>query len=78
LEDALQYYMTFEAPKDPENFIWKGSRWDLYPNEFPDCIKYDKEKDEVISKDFNYDNAFKLYTGGNGKPPQVIETEGEE
>jgi hypothetical protein len=78
LEDSIQQYMTYEAHKDPENYIWQGSRWDIYPWEFPNNITYDEEKDEVISKDFNYENAFRLYTGGNGKPPQVITSEEEE
>jgi hypothetical protein len=78
LEDSVQQYMTYEAPKNPENYIWKGSRWNIYPWEFPNNIEYDEKEDKIISETYNYDNAFKLFTGGNGSPPKVITNEEEE
>jgi hypothetical protein len=76
LEDAVQDWITNEARKNPENLVWTGARWDLYPWEFKDFIDYNKETKER-NKHYNFDVAFKLFKGGNGKPPQVLETPGE-
>jgi hypothetical protein len=76
LEDAVQDWITNEAKKNPENLVWTGARWNLYPWEFTDFINYNKETREK-KEIHNFEKAFKLYKGGNGKPPMVIETEGE-
>jgi hypothetical protein len=76
LEDPIQDWITNEARKNPENLVWTGARWDLYPWEFPNFIDYNKETRE-IKKSYNFDVAFKLYKGGNGKPPMVLENEAE-
>lgn len=76
LEDATQDWITNEAHKNPENLVWTGSRWDLYPWEFKDFIDYNKETREK-KKHYNFDVAFKLFKGGNGKPPLVLENLGE-
>lgn len=71
LEDPIQYFITNDAPKNKENFVWKGSRWDLYPGEFPNF--FDENGKEI----HNYDVAFRLFKGGNGKPPYICELETE-
>jgi hypothetical protein len=76
LEDDLQYWITNESAKNPENLVWSGSRWDLYPWEFKDFINYDKQTRQRKFF-YDYDVAFKLFKGGNGKPPLVLETPGE-
>ena len=80
LEDPIQNYMTYDAPKLDESFIWKGSRWDLYPEEFPEYCEIENKGtiEQKITKVYNnYDVAFQLYRGGNGKPPVACENEAE-
>ena len=76
MEDAIQAWVTNDARKNSENLVWTGSRWSLYPWEFPDFIDYNKELKESKEK-HEYDVGFKLFKGGNGKPPMVCENEGE-
>src|SRR5574344_149234 len=79
LEDPIQAWMTYDAKKNPENFVWQGSRWDLYPEEFPDyCNVTDLHTfNEKVEHNDNYEVAFQLYKGGSGKPPEVVENESE-
>lgn len=80
LEDPIQQYMSYDAPKDPECLVWQGSRWDLYPAEFPEyCDTENKDtiNERGINRKNDYEHAFQLYKGGNGKPPVVCETAGE-
>jgi hypothetical protein len=77
LEDAIQAWVTFEASKSNENLVWTGSRWNLYPWEFPNFIEYDKDNKKLITTHEDFTNGFKLFKGGNGKPAVVIEDEGE-
>jgi len=76
LEDAIQAWVTNDAHKNAENLIWTGSRWKLYPWEFPDFIDYNAETKEA-KQHHDYEVGFKLFKGGNGKPPAVCETEAE-
>ena len=76
LEDAIQNWVTHDAPKNIENLVWTGSRWKLYPWEFPDFIDYDKSTKES-KEHHNFDVGFQLFKGGNGKPPVVCEMESE-
>jgi hypothetical protein len=76
LEDAVQDWITNDANKNPENLLWTGARWNLYPWEFHDFIDYNKET-KVKKEIRDYSVAFKLYKGGNGKPPIVLENVGE-
>lgn len=71
LEDPIQNWMDYDAPENSENFIWKGSRWAIYPEEFPDYITLTNQHQLNEKREFhnNYDVAFQLYKGGNGKPP---------
>lgn len=77
LDDPIQNFMTYDAKENAENYIWQGSRWDLYPEEFPDAITVENlhEYNEKITFHKNYDVAFRLFKGGSGKPPQVCTTE---
>jgi hypothetical protein len=76
LEDAVQDWISNEARKNPENLVWTGARWNLYPWEFKDFINYNKETRDKKEK-HDFDVAFKLFKGGNGKIPTVLETPGE-
>jgi len=79
LEDPIQNWMSYDAPLNKANFIWKGSRWNLYPGEFPDfCnVKDLNGPNEEVTENHNFDVGFKLFKGGSGKPPQVCENETE-
>lgn len=80
LEDPIQNYMTYDAPKLEESFIWKGARWELYPEEFPDYCDIENKgtlEQKVTKVRNNYDVAFQLYKGGNGKPPVACENPAE-
>lgn len=80
LEDPIQNYMTYDAPKLEESFIWKGARWELYPEEFPDYCDIENKgtlEQKVVKVRNNYDVAFQLYKGGNGKPPVACENPAE-
>lgn len=78
LEDPIQNWMTYDAPKDESCFVWRGARWDLYPEEFPEYEEvanpgtYDYK---ATNQKHTYDVAFQLYKGGNGKPPVACENE---
>jgi hypothetical protein len=78
LENFPDSYVWSDATKNHENFIWTGSRWKLYPEEFPDFITIEdfREPDEKITEHHNFDVGFMLYKGANGKLPFVIENEG--
>lgn len=79
LDDPIQNWMTHDAPKNKENFIWTGSRWKLYPLEFPEFCEVENPNtfQEEVKEIHNFDVGFKLYKGGSGKPPVVCENEGE-
>jgi hypothetical protein len=77
LEDPIQSWMIYDAPQNLENFIWKGSRWNLYPEEFPDfceIVAPGTINEKTIEK-HDYNVGFQLFKGGNGKPPQICENE---
>ena len=76
LEDVIQSWVTYDAPKNEENLVWTGSRWSLYPWEFPDFIDYNKET-KIATEHHNYEVGFKLFKGGNGKPPAILVNENE-
>jgi len=79
LEDPIQSWMTYDAPNNSANFVWKGSRWNLYPEEFPDFCNIEDLHglNEKITENHNFDVGFKLFKGGNGKIPQICETDSE-
>lgn len=79
LDDPIQNWMTYDAPENPSNYIWRGARWNLYPEEFPSFCDVENlhTLDQKVTEHHNYDVAFRLYKGGSGKPPIVCETESE-
>ena len=76
LEDVIQSWVTYDAPKNEENLVWTGSRWSLYPWEFPEFIDYNADTKSKIEH-HNFNVGFKLFKGGNGKPPAILTTESE-
>jgi len=66
LENPIDDWIVNDAPKNPENYIVRGSRWHFNKRDFPEDT-FD-EKGEV--KD---DKAFFVFIGGKGKPPIVID-----
>jgi hypothetical protein len=81
LESFPDSWIWGEARENPDNFFFDGSRWDLFPEEFPETHKvdYDESSGKFSKLEYNYtwDNSFKLFLGGNGKLPVVCETEGQ-
>ncbi len=79
LDDPIQNWMTYDAPENPSNYIWKGSRWNLYPEEFPSFCDVENlhTLDQKVTEHHDYDVAFQLFKGGSGKPPVVCEDESE-
>lgn len=55
LDNAIDQYINYDAPKDPSNMIIRGAMWETMPE--------------------NYDlsETFKVYTGGQGNPPRILE-----
>ena len=68
-----------EAQDSTDNFFYTGSRWDLFPEEFPDThtVEYDEETGHFtkLESHYDWDNSFMLFRGGNEKLPQVVEDE---
>jgi hypothetical protein len=54
IDSPIDKYIIFDAPKDPRNYIIKGSVWDWAPEEY------------------NMEDTFSVYKGGNGKPPTIL------
>ena len=79
LDDPIQNWMTYEAKENPANYIWQGSRWKLYPEEFPKFCDVENlhTLDQKVTWHHNFDVGFQLFKGGSGKPPIVCETESE-
>ena len=55
LNNPIDHYIAYDAPKDPSAYIVKGAMWEWQPEEY----------------DFN--ESFKIYTGGQGNPPRILE-----
>ena len=55
LDNAIDQYINYDAPKDPSNMIIRGAMWETMPE------NYDLSK------------TFKVYTGGQGNPPRILE-----
>jgi hypothetical protein len=87
MEDVIQKWIVEDAPKNQENLIITGSRWEHFPYEFPDFAKVEREelKDKdgkitlgrVTKKEELHDFSvgFPMFKGGSGKLPQVIQNE---
>ena len=72
MESPIDSYVFQDAPKSVENFVFTGSRWKFFHEEFTD---FEKKLDDDYNFEENHDYsvAFALFKGGNGKPPAVIE-----
>jgi hypothetical protein len=78
LEDVIQAWITNEAPKNKENMVVTGSRWQIFPQEFPDFskIKLDAEgRVTDLKEQHDFKNGFPMFKGGGGKLASIIQTE---
>lgn len=64
LDSVIDDWIVHDAPKNPENYIMKGSRWKFFPEDFPDML--DENNKPIPEK------SFPVYLGGRGKPPAVL------
>lgn len=64
LESVIDKWIWEDAVNNKMNYVVSGSRWEHYPEDFPNF----KDADGNIIKE----NSFALYKGGNGKAPAVI------
>ena len=58
LNNAIDQYVVYEAPKNKKNMIIKGSMWEWRPEQYKE--EFDKKQ------------TFKVFTGGNGSPPRIL------
>lgn len=58
LNNAIDQYVMYEAPKNKKNYIVKGSMWEWRPDQY--------------KEEFEKGQTFKVYTGGNGNPPRIL------
>ena len=58
LNNAIDQYIVYEAPKKKDHYIVKGSMWEWRPDQY--------------KEEFDKGNTFKVYTGGNGNPPRIL------
>ncbi len=59
LNNAIDQYIMYEAPKNKKNYIVKGSMWEWRPDQY--------------REEFDNGQTFKVYTGGNGNPPRILD-----
>lgn len=59
LMSAIDDWIVNESWKNSQNYIIKGSMWEWDP--------------KTYEKDFKTGNTFKVYTGGKGQPPRILE-----
>jgi len=68
MESVIDDWIVNEAPKNPTNYIVKGSRWRWVPSDFaPNTF------DEAGN--VRLDKSFPVFIGGKGRPPTIIEPE---
>lgn len=75
LESPIDKWIWEDAPKNKDNYIFTGSRWKLFPQEFQEAWEKPKSywsSPIGIKHDFNV--AFPLYKGGNGQVTTVVES----
>ena len=74
LESPIDKWVWEEAPKSKENFIFKGSRWELFPHEFEEAWEEPRTYwTQPVNVKHDFDVAFPVFKGGNGQIPTVIE-----
>lgn len=59
LTNPIDDYIVNDAYKDSSNYIVKGSMWEWEPEDY--------------ENDFKTGNLFKVFTGGKGQPPRILE-----
>lgn len=59
LTSAIDQWIVNDSWKSPLNYIIKGSMWDCNPKEY--------------EQEFKNHQTFKVYTGGKGQPPRILE-----
>jgi len=60
LNNAIDDYVINKAHDDKTNYIVEGSRWKWRPDEY--------------KQDWETGNIFKVYLGGRGNPPRILES----
>lgn len=68
LEDPIDQWINYDAPKSRDNFIVKGALWDLNKDAFPDLYLNGTDKPPV----FTQDNSFTIFKGSGGDLPHII------
>lgn len=61
LTNPIDDWIVNEAYKNPKNYIVKGSVWEWDKEEYKD--------------DFSSGNIFRVFTGGKGQPPRILESD---
>lgn len=59
LTSPLESWIWYDASKDPNYYVVKGSIWQWNPEEY--------------EADFKKGNTFKIFTGGKGQPPRILD-----
>lgn len=59
LTSPLESWIWYEASKDPNYYVVKGSVWQWNPKEY--------------EQDFKNHDTFKIFTGGKGQPPRILD-----
>jgi hypothetical protein len=68
LEDPIDQWINYDAPKNKSVYIAKGSLWGLNKAAFPQIYINGIDKPPV----FTPENSFKISLGGNGVLPHII------
>lgn len=66
LESVIDDWIVNTAPRNPTNYIIKGSRWKWVPTDFPEDF-FDE------NMQLKPDKSFQVFVGGKGRPPQIID-----
>lgn len=59
LTSPLESWVWYDAAKDPDYYVVKGSIWQWNPEEY--------------EEDFKKGDTFKVFTGGKGQPPRILD-----
>ena len=71
MESPIDKWIWEVALQDPKWYCVLGSKWDWFPDQFPNY--FDKDGNEI----HNWDVAFQCYKGGKSEPPKAISTAAE-
>ena len=71
LESPIDKFIWETAIHEPDWYCVTGSKWDWFPEQFPDF--FDEKGNEI----HNWDVAFQLYKGGKSDLPKALEGPGE-